>query len=61
MLLLMMELKGKVGAKMIKKAKFGEVHFDEHGAFLSVEPDKITGSVSLPTRREFGTRLNTMD
>lgn len=47
MLLLMMELKGKISAKMIKKAKFGDVHFDEHGAFLSVEPDKITGAVSI--------------
>ncbi|KAG8906242.1 U4/U6 small nuclear ribonucleoprotein prp4 [Tulasnella sp. 403] len=43
MLLLMMELKGRFNAKMIKKAKFGDVHFDEHGGFLSVEVDKITG------------------
>ncbi|KAG9016369.1 U4/U6 small nuclear ribonucleoprotein prp4 [Tulasnella sp. 427] len=44
MLLLMMELKGKISAKMIKKAKFGDVHFNEHGAFLGVEPDKLTGT-----------------
>ncbi|KAG8915823.1 U4/U6 small nuclear ribonucleoprotein prp4 [Tulasnella sp. 408] len=63
MLLLMMELKGKISAKMIKKAKFGDVHFDEHGAFLSVEPDKITGTdttrtvfIQKPTR-DLRTRL----
>ena len=50
MLLLMMELKGRINTKMIKKAKFGEVHFDEQGAFLSVEIDKITGAVSAVIR-----------
>jgi hypothetical protein len=47
MLLHMMELKGRFNGKMIKKAKFGEVHFDENGVFMSVELDKITGKVSL--------------
>lgn len=47
MLLHMMELRGRFNAKMIKKAKFGDVHFDETGNFLSVEQDKITGGVSL--------------
>ncbi|KAF9528269.1 kinase-like domain-containing protein [Crepidotus variabilis] len=57
MLLLMMELKGRFNTKMIKKAKFGNVYFDEMGSFESVEKDRITGSdivrkihISKPTR-----------
>lgn len=47
MLLHMMELKGRFNTKMIRKAKFGNVHFDEGaGVFLSVEKDRITGAVS---------------
>lgn len=46
MLLLMMELKGRFNSKMIKKAKFGEMYFDELGAFQSVEHDRATGTVS---------------
>ena len=49
MLLLMMELKGRFNTKTIKRAKFGDMYFDELGAFLSVEQDRITGSV-CPTR-----------
>jgi serine/threonine protein kinase len=45
MLLLMMELKGRFNSKMIKKAKFGDVYFDEMGAFESVEKDRVTGLV----------------
>lgn len=50
MLLLMMELKGRFNTKMIKKARFGNVYFDDMGGFESVEKDRITGSVrvSLP-------------
>ncbi|OSD02162.1 kinase-like protein [Trametes coccinea BRFM310] len=44
MLLLMMELKGRFNSKMIKRAKFGEQYFDELGAFLSVEQDRVTGT-----------------
>lgn len=47
MLLLMMELKGRFNSKMIKKAKFGDVYFDEMGGFDSVEMDRVTGSVSV--------------
>lgn len=47
MLLLMMELKGRFNTKMIKKAKFGDVYFDEMGGFESVEKDRVTGSVSI--------------
>lgn len=57
MLLLMMELKGRFNSKMIKKAKFGDVYFDEMGAFESVEKDRVLGTdvvrkvhISNPTR-----------
>ncbi|KAK8865750.1 hypothetical protein IAR55_000897 [Kwoniella newhampshirensis] len=43
MLLLMMELKGKLNHRMIKKATFGSMHFDETMNFISIEKDKITG------------------
>ena len=41
-----MEVKGRFNSKMIKKAKFGDVYFDEMGGFESVEKDRITGNVS---------------
>lgn len=44
----MMELRGKVNHRMIKKAQFGNVHFDEGLNFLSCEIDKSTGQVRLP-------------
>jgi len=57
MLLLMMELKGRFNTKMIKKAKFGDVYFDEMGSFDSVERDRVTNTdvvrkvhISKPTR-----------
>ncbi|PFH53527.1 hypothetical protein AMATHDRAFT_54690 [Amanita thiersii Skay4041] len=57
MLLLMMELKGRFNSKMVKKARFGDVYFDEMGAFESVEKDRVTGAdvirkvhISKPTR-----------
>ncbi|KAF8514697.1 kinase-like domain-containing protein [Hysterangium stoloniferum] len=57
MLLLMMELKGRFNSKMVKKAKFGDMYFDEMGGFLSVERDKVTGNdvtktvhISKPSR-----------
>ena len=46
MLLFMMETKGKISHRMIKKAAFGEMHFDESNNFISIEKDKITGQVS---------------
>lgn len=45
MLLLMMELKGRFNSKMIKKAKFGDVYFDDMGVFDSVERDRVTNTV----------------
>ncbi|KEP47957.1 Serine/Threonine kinase catalytic domain protein [Rhizoctonia solani 123E] len=45
MLLHMMELKGRFNTKMVRKAKFGDIHFDESaGVFLSAEQDRITGA-----------------
>ncbi|EPQ50700.1 kinase-like protein [Gloeophyllum trabeum ATCC 11539] len=44
MLLLMMELKGRFNSKMIKKAKFGDMYFDDLGTFQSVEKDRVTGA-----------------
>lgn len=46
MLHLMMDLKGKFNHRMIKKAQFGPMHFDEGMNFVSVETDKVTGQVS---------------
>ena len=45
----MMEVKGKLSHRLIKKATFGEMHFDENNNFLSVETDKITGADVLKT------------
>ncbi|WWC66604.1 uncharacterized protein I206_100507 [Kwoniella pini CBS 10737] len=43
MLLLQMELKGKINHRMIKKANFGNLHFDDSLNFVSIEKEKITG------------------
>ena len=45
-MLLLMEVKGRFNSKMVKKAKFGDIYFDEMGGFESVEKDRITGNVS---------------
>lgn len=59
MLHLMMDLKGKINHRMIKKAQFGEMHFDESMNFISVEKDKITGQVSVTvTSISRGTRTH---
>ncbi|KAI0028993.1 kinase-like domain-containing protein [Vararia minispora EC-137] len=57
MLLLMMELRGRFSAKMIKRARFGADYFDDMGAFASVERDRVTGGdvvkkvqITKPTR-----------
>ncbi|KZT11177.1 kinase-like protein [Laetiporus sulphureus 93-53] len=44
MLLLMMELKGRFNSKMIKRARFGNLYFNDLGAFQSVEKDRVTGT-----------------
>lgn len=51
MLLLMQECRGRFNGKMVKRARFGDVYFDEMGAFLSVDIDRVTGNVSLPCLR----------
>lgn len=43
MLLLMQEVRGRFTSKQIRKSQFGEQHFDDANAFLSMEPDKDTG------------------
>lgn len=45
MLLHMMELRGRFNTKLIKKAQFGDVHFDEGGLFTSIDFDRVTGKV----------------
>lgn len=49
MLLLMMEVKGKLPHRMIKKASLGAMHFDENNNFLSEEKDRITGAAITKT------------
>ena len=46
MLKLMMDVKGKMSNKMIRKAEFREKHFDENFNFMYIELDKITQKVS---------------
>ena len=56
LLLLIMELKGRFNSKLLKKAKFSNVHFDdENGNFLSVEKNRMTGtdvvkSINIPNK-----------
>ncbi len=45
MLKLMMELKGKVSNKMLRKGQFLDQHFDEDLNFLCHETDKISNKV----------------
>ena len=46
MLLLVQELKGRYPARLVKKAKFGETHFEE-ASFVYVDKDKKSGSESI--------------
>src|SRR6195952_5300419 len=63
MLKSMMECRGKFSLKMLKKAEYAGLHFDDNLLFRSVEKDKITGkdivrmlSFLKPTR-DLKTRL----
>jgi serine/threonine-protein kinase PRP4 len=47
MLRSIMECRGKFTTKMLKRAQFAHVHFDERADFRSVEPDKLTGKVCV--------------
>ena len=46
MLRSIMECRGKFGHKMLRRAQFTELHFDDLLNFRSVEKDKLTGKVS---------------
>jgi len=46
MLLLAQELKGRYPGRLVKKSKFGEIHFEESN-FVSVEKNKTTGADSI--------------
>lgn len=43
----MMELKGKMSNKFLRKAKFKDQHFDENFNFMYAEVDKVTQKVRL--------------
>ena len=47
MLLLIQELKGRLGNKSVKKSRFGELHFDETGNFLHLDRNKTTGTEAV--------------
>lgn len=49
MLRSVMECRGKFSLKMLKKAEYGGLHFDDNLMFRSVEKDKVTGKVCLPS------------
>ena len=44
MLYLIQELKGRYPGRLVKKAKFGDVHFEDSN-FVFVEKNKATGAV----------------
>ncbi|GAA5868684.1 hypothetical protein JCM1840_004356 [Sporobolomyces johnsonii] len=50
MLLLIMETKGKFQHKLIKKARFGDQHFDENLNFLSVEKNDTITPRAIPSK-----------
>ena len=43
-----MEIRGKLSAKLYRRGELAHNHFDELGNFISVERDKILGKVSWP-------------
>jgi serine/threonine-protein kinase PRP4 len=47
MLRSIMDCRGKFTTKMLKRAQFAHLHFDEMANFRSVEQDKLTGKVCL--------------
>ncbi len=49
MLRSIMDCRGKFTTKMLRRAKFAHIHFDEMANFLSVEQDKLTGKVRYST------------
>lgn len=63
MLRSIMDCRGKFTTKMLKRAQFAYIHFDEMANFRSVEQDKITGKDTVKTlafkhpTRDLRTRL----
>ncbi|KAM3080150.1 U4/U6 small nuclear ribonucleoprotein prp4 [Clarireedia jacksonii] len=63
MLRSIMDCRGRFPVKMLKRAQFAHIHFDEMANFLSVEPDKLTGKDVVKTMtfvkpsRDLRTRL----
>lgn len=63
MLRSIMECRGKFTTKMLKKAQFAHMHFDEQSNFLSVEQDRLSGRDTVKTlalakpTRDLRTRL----
>ena len=57
MLRSIMDCRGKFTTKMLKRAQFAYVHFDEMANFRSVEQDKITGKVCRLSLLSFSSRL----
>ncbi|KAE8445836.1 hypothetical protein EG329_012759 [Mollisiaceae sp. DMI_Dod_QoI] len=63
MLRSIMDCRGKFTTKMLKRAEFAHIHFDEMANFRSVEQDKLTGKDTIKTlafakpSRDLRTRL----
>ncbi|CZS91037.1 hypothetical protein WAI453_003798 [Rhynchosporium graminicola] len=63
MLRSIMDCRGKFTTKILKRAQFAHVHFDEMANFISVEQDKLTGKDTVKTltfakpSRDLRTRL----
>lgn len=63
MLRSIMECRGKFTMKMLRRAQFAQIHFDDLGNFRSVEQDKLTGKDTVKTisfvkpSRDLRTRL----
>lgn len=50
MLRSIMECRGKFSHKMLRRAQFASVHFDDLLNFKSIEKDKLTGKVKILTQ-----------
>lgn len=48
MLYLIQELKGRYPGRLVKKSKFGDIHFEDSN-FVFVEKAKVSGAVCLPS------------
>jgi serine/threonine-protein kinase PRP4 len=49
MLRSIMDCRGKFTIKMLKRAQLAHIHFDEMANFRSVEQEKLTGKVRVPS------------